>query len=115
MKSPKNDTRRFFLKSTFGTLVALPFVGLFTQLGWSADAGLVSEADPVASALGYKHSVKDIDFKRFPKRKDPKSKTQFCDNCRYYLEPQGATGKCQMITGGRVAAKGWCGSWSKKA
>ncbi len=71
----------------------------------------VSESDPVASAIGFKHNPKDVDKKKYPQFKTGQS----CDSCALYVSTNKEWGKCQMLTNGVVAAKGWCGSWSKKA
>ncbi len=77
---------------------------------------LISAAVAIVTAvLGYKHNIKDVDYKKFPKRKEAANKNQFCDNCQFYTPANAAWGKCQMIAAGVVNAKGWCGSWAKKA
>lgn len=75
----------------------------------------VSESDPVANAIGFKHDIKDIDYAKFPQRKKPEAKNQFCKSCSLYTSVNEGWGKCQMLTTGLVAADGWCGSWNKKA
>lgn len=75
----------------------------------------VPATDAVAQAIGYKANVADIDYKRYPQRKDAKNKNQFCENCALYTGVNKSWGKCSMLTSGLVAAKGWCGSYSKKA
>ena len=75
----------------------------------------VSETDPVASAIGYKPDASQIDFKKYPKRKLKDAQNQHCENCALYSSVNGSWGKCQLLTSGLVAHKGWCGSWSKKA
>ncbi len=75
----------------------------------------LDESDAVAKALGFHHNVKDTDFTKYPQRNKPEAKNQYCKNCAYYTDKNGAWGKCQMLSNGVVAAEGWCGSWSKKA
>jgi hypothetical protein len=75
----------------------------------------VAATDAVANAIGYKADVSEIDFKKYPNRKKPNAKNQFCDNCSLYTKVNDGWGKCSMLPNGVVAAQGWCGSWSKKA
>lgn len=76
----------------------------------------VVETDALPKALGFKHDVKDVDYKKYPKRKEKANQNQFCDNCSLYVKVNDGWGKCTMMANaGVVAAKGWCGSWSKKA
>ena len=75
----------------------------------------VLETDPVASAIGYKKNIRDIDYKKYPQRKKTDAKNQFCKNCALYTPVNGGFGKCQMLTSGVVTSQCWCGSWSKKS
>ena len=75
----------------------------------------LDEADAVAKALGFHHNVKDVDYKKYPQRKKPEAKNQFCKSCALYTAKNDGWGKCQMLSNGLVAAEGWCGSWNKKA
>ena len=114
-------TRRQFMKAAAFAAVMIPFAG-FRNLGLAAaaknlPAGMtpVPDGDAVAGALGYKASIKDLDYTKYPQRKKKDAQKQFCDTCQLYTKLNGDWGKCQMITGGVVASKGWCGSYSKKA
>lgn len=125
-------SRRDFIKSSLVMAGALVLSGSFLNpLKASAkkaaskteekDAPLppgekaVDESDALAKALGYHHNVKDIDFTKYPNRKKPEAKDQFCKNCALYTAKNEGWGKCQMIANGLVSAHGWCGSWNKKA
>lgn len=111
--------RRGFLKWALGLGVAgLSGVVLAAEKVAAALPGgktPVSESDAVASSLGYKHDVKKIDYKKYPQRKKPEAKNQFCENCMFYTKLNDQWGNCQVIQGGAVAAKGWCMSWAKKS
>ena len=124
-------SRRDFMKSFLLALAAIP-VALTTLSGLSRAADKPKKAeekgdplpagekevpptDAVASAIGYKANIADIDYKRYPQRKDAKNKNQFCDNCALYTSVNKSWGKCSMMPNGLVAAKGWCGSYNKKA
>jgi hypothetical protein len=75
----------------------------------------VLETDPVASALGYHRNVKEIDYTRYPQRKLPEAKNQFCKFCANYTPANEGWGKCVMFGSGVVvSSEGWCSSWVKK-
>jgi hypothetical protein len=123
MKS--ENSRRSFIKKSLFFLAAFPLANLtsLTQV-WAAKkkevappAGEtpVSEADAVASAVGYHHDATKTDYSRYPQRKKPDAKNQFCENCALYTKLNEGWGRCQLITAGVVNAKGWCGSYSKKS
>jgi hypothetical protein len=126
-QSNTNNSRRSFLKKLVLISAAVPaskFLSNGNVSMMSAWAGLpavpagqksIPETDAVAQALGYKHDIKDIDYKRYPQRKRPEQKANFCNNCALYTAVDGNWGKCQMLQAGLVHAKGWCGSWSKKS
>ena len=110
--------RRSFLKIVLGW-GALAFTGILfaedKKASLPGGKSPVSEADAVASSLGYKHDVKNLDYKKFPQRKKAEAKNQFCDNCMFYTKLDDKWGNCQVIQSGAVSAKGWCMSWAKKS
>ncbi len=119
-------SRREFIKSSLITASAFIFSGTFlkslTVFAKEVKSAplpegekKLDEADAVAKALGFHHNAKDTDFVRYPQRKKPEAKNQFCKNCALYAPKNDGWGKCQMLTNGLVSAEGWCGSWSKKA
>ena len=119
----KNTSRRHFIQSSLLAAITLPLLGYFRP-AWAEkkdDTALptgekpVSDTDPIVVAIGYKADVAKIDFAKYPNRKKPEAKNQFCKNCALYLPSNKGWGKCQMITSGLVKAEGWCGSWSQKA
>ncbi len=113
------NKRRDFLKTAMLGLVAVPAaMSVLGSRAWAQAAKLVDAAtDPVAKALKYV-----ADASKAPERKTAKQGTapdkQFCDNCSLYTKQADvggkAAGKCTMIQGGLVEAKGWCTSWAKK-
>jgi len=123
-----NETRRKFLKF-LGFTAGAGFLGVLNGIkipnalakdeaaaALPAGEKLVDEAGALPKALGYKHHVKDIDYKKYPKRKEKAKQNEFCDNCSLYTKVNEGYGHCTMMaTAGVVAAKGWCGSWNKKA
>ena len=80
----KTIERRQFIKTSLFALAALVFPGNLRRALAAAPlpAGQtpVPANDPVATAIGYKAEVKDIDYKRYPARKKPEAKNQFCEN-----------------------------------
>jgi hypothetical protein len=131
----KNDSRRKFIKQVAFGFAALPLSGVLARLSSkSSNAGdafaasskeaapiapppgttPLSEDDPTASALGYHADAKKTDFTRFPARKKPDAKNQFCKTCSQYTAVNAGWGNCQMLTAGVVNANGWCSSWNSK-
>ncbi len=102
--------RRQFLKTWATGLGAIPLVNLATP-AWSQGEPRVTEDDPVAMALGYKHDAADVDLQKYPKRGTPEGASQYCDNCIQYKATEEAWGACAILPGKLVAAKGWCNVW----
>ncbi len=125
MDSNQKLTRRNFLKNSALAAAAIPFLGaaqsLFSipaeakSVPLPAGSQEVSESDAVASAIGYKSDVKKVDYAKYPQRKKPEAKNQFCKSCALYTSVNESWGKCQMLTSGLVSAEGWCGSWNPKS
>lgn len=103
---PENGRRRF-IKLTAVGLAAAPFANaLLSGIAQAADT--VSETDPQATALGYKHDAATAD-----KRKDTSA---VCSSCSFYSGAAGEDhGPCALFQGKLVAAGGWCTAWAKKA
>ncbi len=115
--------RRKFLKATMTIAILAPLVNfLTTSIAWAGkkltplppDMKEAPANDAVVVAIGYKPNIKDIDYTKYPQRKNPAAKKQFCNSCSLYTPVNDSWGKCQMITSGAVAAEGWCASWNKK-
>ncbi len=129
--SENREKRREFLRTvTTGVagIFTLQFFGLtsLTSLFSSSSSAAkelplppgkqpVPATDPVATAIGYASDATKIDFKKYPKRKEAAQKNNFCGNCALYTSENEGWGRCSMLTSGVVNAKGWCGSWSKRA
>ncbi len=120
------SSRRAFIKSTLVAATAVIFSGSFLKplsvfaksektVDLPSGEKKLDEADAVAKALGFHHNTKDIDYAKYPQRKKPEAKNQFCKNCALYTAKNDGWGKCQMLTNGLVSSEGWCGSWNKKA
>ena len=78
----------------------------------AAFAQTLTDADPQAVALGYKADGTKTDIKKYPKY----AASQNCANCALYQgKPTDATGGCPLFGAKKVAGKGWCSAWAKKA
>lgn len=111
------NVRREFLKKLSLALVAMPLARIFgsgslgLNVAWAGADAPISETDPVANAIGYKHDPKNIDMAKY---KNKYKKSQSCGNCQLFsCAAKKGWGKCQMLSNGLVAKKGWCGSWSQ--
>lgn len=73
----------------------------------------VSEDDPLADGIGYRHDARRVDARYFPTRRLPAAQNEFCANCRLFKPVEGAWGHCViMIPRGLVNGKGWCARWT---
>lgn len=73
---------------------------------------MLDEKDPTAIALGYVSDATKADTSKY--------KTYVagmaCANCALFQGKAGdESGPCPLYAGHQVAAKGWCGSYAKKA
>lgn len=108
-------TRRDFIRA--GCVTALTFSALSSTMTASA-VDKVSEDDPTAVALGYKHDATAVDLTKFPKRADQAGQKQWCDNCALYAnasDPDAEWAPCSIFQNRLVAGKGWCNAWVQKA
>lgn len=113
--------RRDFFRRVLLSAATFSFSKVFAddaKANKPADAGAkkpVSEDDSVAKALGYKHDVNKIDYAKYPQRKAPAAKNQFCESCMFFTKVDAKWGNCQIIPSGLVSTMGWCMSYAKKA
>lgn len=106
-QSTQASNRRRFIKVTVSSLAAAPFANALLS-GAAQAQTMLSEADPQATALGYK-----ADATKAAARKDA---TATCANCNFFSgKPGAADGPCAIFPGKNVHAKGWCTAWAKKA
>jgi hypothetical protein len=104
----RHSTRRSFVLTVVAGGSALAASRSFAQ----AAAPALSEADPQATALGYKADNTKVDKAKFPQH----AANQMCSGCNLYQgKATDAAGPCQLFAGKQVAAKGWCSAWVKKA
>jgi hypothetical protein len=78
----------------------------------SAQADMVGEKDPQAVALGYVADTNKADKAKYKNW----AATQSCANCGLYQgKATDPTAVCPLFGTKKVAAKGWCSAWVKKA
>ena len=98
--------RRTFLRNTIAAGAAVPLGSI--PLTVLADNHRVSEDDPAAAALGYKHDGSTVDAAKYPQHKPE----QLCENCKLYTAgSEDGWGACGIFPGKEVNAKGWCAAW----
>lgn len=80
---------------------------------------LLSESDPTATGLNYKHNAADVPANLQTEKSGVPFSGQNCASCMFYNpagQIEGAdVGSCQLFANGKVKASGWCASWAKKA
>lgn len=104
--------RRRFLKLAAATLAVPAAVAALGDPAQAQDLPHQDEADPTASALGYKHDTTKVDDKKYPAHKPD----QTCSSCNLGQgKPGDAWVPCTIFPGKAVAGKGWCSAWVKKA
>ena len=73
---------------------------------------MLSDSDAQAVALGYKADGTKTDTKKYPKY----AAGQNCGNCSIYQgKATDASAGCPLFGTKKVAAKGWCSAYNKKA
>ncbi|MEM7763922.1 MAG: high-potential iron-sulfur protein [Pseudomonadota bacterium] len=109
MSSNKSSTtsRRGFVKGAMGVVAAVPVAAVLRGRDALAEGDLpkVTEDDPQAVALGYKHSAADT----------AAPEGQNCANCQLYSGGDAEWGPCAIFPGKAVSAKGWCVTWAQRA
>ena len=106
MKKPFSRSRRSLLQGAACGLIAAAGAALPTGRLRAKELPHLSEEDPQAVALKYKHDATKSE------RKDDK---QFCHNCRYYKGKKGDQwGPCDLFPGKAVNKDGWCNVWALK-
>ena len=101
-------SRREFVRSTLPLTLGL----IASSRALAAEPQRLSEDDPIAVALGYRHDAAAVDPARHPNF----APGRLCSGCQLYQaaasEPWAG---CAAIPGKLVAAGGWCTAWAKKA
>jgi hypothetical protein len=102
------STRRSIL---FGAAAIAAGSGL-RRLAWADALPMLSEADPMAQALGYRADATKVDKAKFPQY----AAGQTCSTCSLYAGTAGAaSGPCPIYAGKAVSATGWCSSYARKS
>lgn len=71
----------------------------------------LEEADPVATALGFRLDTTKVDATKYPQHKPD----QKCSDCALYLPKAGESpAPCSAFGGKLVPAEGWCAAYVKK-
>lgn len=103
-------SRRTLLRNSLAATAALPLVGI--PIALRAEGTQLTEDNPQAMALGYRHDTTSVDASKFPNH----TNDQLCSNCLLF---QGGAddewGGCGIFPGKQVNGKGWCSAWVKKA
>lgn len=92
-------------------LMQIATIGSALTVVSNAEAqAMVAEADPQATALGYKADASNVD-----KTKQPKyGAGQICGNCALFQGAVGAAaGGCPLFAGKQVSAQGWCSAYAR--
>ena len=78
---------------------------------------LISETDPTATALSYKHNAAEVPTAQQTEKSGVPFSGQNCASCSFYKaagQLDGAeVGSCQLFPNGKVKSTGWCVSWAK--
>ena len=111
MSSNKQTTssRRQFLNRLAVASASLPVVVLLgnSRIALAEGAPQMSEDDPMAKALKYKHDATTIP--------EHANASALCENCMHFSGADGSEwGPCALFQGKQVHAKGWCTAWAKK-
>lgn len=101
----KINRRIFTLQAMLGG------AGLTAMDATRAQASLLLESNPQASALGYKADASKIDSTNFPKY----AAGQKCASCQMFRakQPDTAPGSCAIFPGKLVSGDGWCNAFIK--
>ncbi|MFK8053873.1 MAG: high-potential iron-sulfur protein [Woeseiaceae bacterium] len=110
MEKKSTTSRRGFVKGAMGVVAAVPVAAVLRGKAAFADhheeVVKVSEDDPQAVALGYKHDAAKAEGA-------PEGRN--CANCQLYSGGDKEWGPCAIFPGKAVNAKGWCLTWAARA
>lgn len=101
------QSRRNFIR-----LAACSGAALLAGEAVAADAPVLDEKDPQAIALGYVADAARVNKAKYPNY----VAGQVCGNCQFYQgKATDPLAPCPLYGGKRVAVKGWCSAYAKKA
>ena len=117
-ENPNATSRRRFVRLLGSVVASIPVVSLISTRTAAARTELIklSEREPAAVGLGYRHDATQVDVTMYPKRGGETGASQFCRNCTFYGADSGSDwGPCSVFPGKTVASGGWCNAWANKA
>ncbi len=105
-----NSRRNFLFKLALSA--GTPVLLCNRAFAQAPPAGIIlTESDPVATALGYKEDTTKVDAQKYPNHKAE----QKCSGCALYLgKPGEPTGPCSVFANKIVTANGWCATYVLK-
>lgn len=105
-----SPSRRRFLIDTAVAVTALPLgAQLLGRNAWAQDLPMLPLDNAQAKALNYVESTDGLSHPSFKPGSD-------CAGCQFYTNASAAeAGPCTLFPGHKVAAKGWCSAWAKRA
>ncbi len=103
----RTTSRRTFVKGALGVVAAVPVAAVLRgRDAFANDLPKLSEDDPQAQALSYKHNAAEA---------EAAGEGQNCGNCQLYTGGDAEWGPCSIFAGKAVSAKGWCATWVQRA
>jgi len=100
-----DPSRRRLLRMGVAGIVAIPAAPLIFAPVAARENERVSEDDPDAQALHYRHDAAEVDHEAYEEGRT-------CANCGLYTDPDASEwGPCEAFGGRLVAAGGWCNAW----
>ncbi|NNF15463.1 MAG: twin-arginine translocation signal domain-containing protein [Gammaproteobacteria bacterium] len=111
----KTPSRRQFLRNLGAAATAVPMLTIFEANADGVSSARLNEDDAAAKALGYRHSVADVDVTRYPRSKPVNGVQPNCANCvLFQARAEKEWGGCTIFPGKDVNAAGWCSAWAAK-
>ena len=104
-----NNNSRFSRRDILAATGAIIATSAMPRIALGADK--VTEDDPTAAALGYKHDATSVDTTKYAKRAGEAGAKQFCNNCALYIDQGDGWGACSIFQGRLVKGEGWCNAW----
>jgi hypothetical protein len=101
------------MKLALGAAAVVPLGSLLaTSQAVAADLPHVSESDPIAVGLKYKHDAAQA---ARTDKAGVAAANQHCNNCQFAQSTEGDWIPCSIFPGKAVNAMGWCTAWAPRA
>ncbi|MEE4660130.1 MAG: high-potential iron-sulfur protein [Halieaceae bacterium] len=107
-----NNSKQFSRRDVLAAGGAIIATSLMGSRAFAADK--VTEDDPTAVALGYKHDATAVDTSAWAKKAADTNNEQVCSSCALYMDQGDGWGACSIFQGRLVNANGWCNAWIAK-